>query len=74
MKLKKIGTNETELTTKEGNRLFFSYETLVAVRTQSTVYVTDEKYSNTTTQHINKWVGNLNFENVSQNQLEEVFG
>ena len=74
MKLKQIGTNQTELTTKEGNQLFFSYETLVAVRTESTVYVTEEKYSNTTTKHINKWIENLNFENVSQNQLEEVFG
>ena len=74
MKLKQIGTNQTELTTKEGNQLFFSYETLVAVRTESTVYVTEVKYSNTTTKHIIKWKENLNFENVSQNQLEEVFG
>ena len=74
MKLKKIGNNETELTTKEGNELFFSYETLVAVRTRSSVYVTEEKYSNATTKHIKKWVGSLNYEIVSQNQLNEIFG
>jgi hypothetical protein len=73
MKLKKIGNNETELTTKEGVQLFFSYETLVAARTMKNVYVTKTKYSNTTTKHINNWLDGLDYELVTQEQLDETF-
>ncbi len=73
MKLKKIGNNETEITTKEGVQLFFSYETLVAARTMKNVYVTENKYSNTTTKHINKWLDGLKYETVTQAQLDETF-
>ncbi len=62
MKLKKIGNNETELTLNDGSQILFSYETPVCVRTeamhcgqmQTRVCVTAEKYSRTTTGHINK--------------------
>ena len=59
MKLKKIGNNETEITTSEGNLLFFSYDTLVALKTKLNVYVTEKKHSRTTTGHINKWLYSL---------------
>ena len=73
MKLKIIGNNQTEITTKEGVQLFFSYETLVAARTMNNVYVTKTKYSNTTTNHINKWLAGLDYELVTQEQLEESY-
>ncbi len=75
MKLKIIGNNQTEITTKEGVQLFFSYETLVAARTMymKNVYVTKTKYSNTTTKHINKWLSGLDYELVTQEQLDETF-
>jgi len=72
MRLKVIGNNQTEITTKEGVQLFFSYETLVAARTMNNVYVTKTKYSNTTTKHINKWLDGLDYELVTQEQLDEI--
>ena len=64
MKLKKIGNNETEITLNDGSQILFSYETPVCVRTeamhcgqmQTRVCFTTEKYSRTTTGHINKWL------------------
>jgi len=77
MKLKKIGNNETEITTKEGVQLFFSYETLVAAASYKNVYVTSTKYSNTTTKHIRKWYDRNALcatpEVVTQEQLDETF-
>ena len=72
MKLKKLGTNETELTRKDGTQYFFSYETLVAVRTMTNVYVTQNKTA-TTTKHVNKWLEGLKYETVTQAQLFETF-
>ena len=37
------------------------------------VYVTKTKYSNTTTNHINKWLAGLDYELVTQEQLEESY-
>ena len=77
MKLKKISLNETEITTKDGVLLFFSYETLVAAASYKNVYVTSTKYSNTTTKHISKWYNRNALcatpEVVSQDQLNETF-
>ena len=77
MKLKKIGNNETEITTKDGVLLFFSYETLVAAASYKNVYVTETKYSNTTTKHINRWYNRnalaASPEIVKQEQLDELF-
>ena len=72
MYLRKLGKNETELTKQDGTQYFFSYETLVAVRTISTVYVTKNKTA-TTTKHVNKWLEGLKFETVTQAQLFETF-
>ena len=67
MKLKSLGANQTELTLNDGSQILFSYETPVCVRTeamhcgqkQTRVCVTTEKYSRTTSKHINNWVANL---------------
>ena len=80
MKLKLIGSNQTELTLEDGTQVFFSYETPVCIRTeamhcgqkQTRVCVTTEKYSRTTSKHINKWVAN-HFDvkmNVPQSEID----
>ena len=66
MKLKQLGANKTELTLIDGTQIFFSYETAVCViieamhlgKKQTRVCVTEKKYSQTTSGHINEWVAN----------------
>lgn len=56
--LKVIGPNQTEVTVGD-LVLFFSYETLVGLKTgnkMSDMYVTGEKHSRTTSGHINAFV------------------
>ena len=76
MKLKKISLNETEITTKDGALLFFSYDTLVAAASYKNVYVINDK-SCTTSKHINKWYERKSLcaapEVVTQEQLDESF-
>tara|TARA_B110000259_G_scaffold181129_1_gene222722 strand:- start:637 stop:921 length:285 start_codon:yes stop_codon:yes gene_type:complete len=56
MKLKNIGSNQTELDLGFA-QVFFSYETPVAARlTDGTLVRTEQWYSATTTKHINKWL------------------
>lgn len=57
MKLIKIGSNVTEMETKDGLVILFSYETPVAARFPNGRCVrTSKKWSQTTTKHINKWL------------------
>ena len=53
----KHGNNATEIIYSHFH-LFFSYETPVAAFDPSskTIYITDKKYSRTTTAHIKKWI------------------
>ena len=78
MKVKPIGSNQTEVIMNNGNHVLFSYETPVAVSTIDGIFVTEEKYSNTTTRHINKWCAGINQDwsayKVSQNELENLIG
>ena len=56
MKVKSIGSNQTEVTSN-GCRVLYSYETPVALQGPSgKYYKTDRKWSVTTSRHINKWV------------------
>ena len=78
MKVKQIGSNQTEIIMNNGNHVLFSYETPVAVSTVNGMYVTETKYSNTTTRHINKWCAGINQDwsayMVSQTELEKMIG
>ena len=57
MKLKQLGSNQTELDLGDV-QVFFSYETPVAARlTDGSLVRTDQWYSATTSKHINKWLG-----------------
>ena len=61
MKLKLIGANQTEVQLSDHyvTQIFFSYEQAVCVRNANGCFVTTEKYSRTTSKHINKWIANL---------------
>jgi len=60
MKVKPIGSNQTELHLDDGVMVLFSYETPVAAYLPKEGYVkTGTKYSTTTTRHINKWTGKV---------------
>ena len=70
MKLKNIGSNQTELDLGFV-QVFFSYETPVAARlTDGTLVRTDERYSVTTTKHINKWLNGCDALTVSQYRID----
>ena len=58
MRVKPIGSNQTEIHGM-GCEVLFSYETPVALRgPDGTWYRTEKKHSSTTSKHINKWIPN----------------
>ena len=78
MKLTKLGPNKTELTLHDGTVVFFSYKTPVAALIPGEGWVrTDEKYSVTTSKHINQWLAENNAEfvdTVNQHRLDALTG
>ena len=73
MRLKQIGSNQTEVIFNDGTQVLFSYETPVAVSTVDGMFVTEQKYSNTTTKHINKWCHGISLRNtVPQTTIENM--
>ncbi len=72
MKLKPIAHNQTELHIN-GNIFFFSYETPVAARIGGEYFKTDEKFSVTTSRHINKWVENVKCAPQPQSFFDKAF-
>jgi len=76
MKLKIIGANQTEVQLSDHyeTQIFFSYEQAVCVRTYFYCYVTTEKYSRTTSKHINKWVSGLSniIKMVPQSEIDNM--
>ena len=70
MKLYQKGSNMTELD-MGFVQVFFSYETPVAARlTDGSLVRTDERYSVTTTKHINKWLNGCDALTVSQYRID----
>ena len=70
MKLKQIGSNMTELDLGFA-QVFFSYETPVAAcLTDGTLVRTAERYSVTTTKHINKWLQGCDALTVPQARID----
>lgn len=58
MNLKPLGPNRTEVTIQrehETLRILYSYETPVACCNQGGFYKTSQKWSKTTSKHINQW-------------------
>lgn len=62
--------NKTEITLGNGSDLLFSYTTLVGVMTSTgKIYICEEKYSRTTTRHINQWLCGCQAEKIKQSEL-----
>jgi len=57
MKLKKLASNMTELTLSNGDTVLYSYDTPVAGWDETGAYRTNKFFSQTTTKHINKYLG-----------------
>jgi len=76
MKIKLIGANQTEVQLSDHyeTQIFFSYEQAVCVRTANGCFVTTEKYSRTTSKHINKWIANLSniIKMVPQSEIDKL--
>ena len=73
MKLRQIASNQTELSLPCGSVVFFSYETPVAAWLPNRGYIrTNQKFSVTTTKHINQWLNGAEAQEVPQSQLEEL--
>jgi len=70
MKIKQIASNMTVLDMGFA-QVFFSYETPVAARlTCGALVRTDERYSVTTTRHINKWLQGMPAATVPQARID----
>lgn len=70
MKLRKINDNCVEITGGSYS-LLFSYATLVGVHKDGQgYYVSDVRYSSTTSKHINGWLGGAKKNLVAQDVLE----
>ena len=70
MNLKQLGSNQTELNLGFA-QVFFSYETPVAARlTDGSLVRTAERYSVTTTKHINKWLDGCDALTVPQERID----
>lgn len=72
MKLKQIKANVTELTFNDGTVVLFSYETAVAACTGNGYIRTEQKYSQTTTKHINQWINGARVETVPQAVIDNL--
>ena len=76
MKIKLLGANQTEVQLSDHyeTQIFFSYEQAVCVRNADGCFVTTEKYSRTTSKHINKWVANLSniIKMVPQSEIDKL--
>ena len=58
MNLRSIAKNQTEII---GNNktIFFSYNTPVAACIENEYFITEKKFSGTTTRHINNWLDGI---------------
>ena len=65
-----IKKNLTQVTTDEDNEVLVSYTTPVAAKLAGGRLIrTNRQYSNTTTRHINLWLGGRTAEEVDQSTL-----
>lgn len=74
MKLVKTGTNTTELVFDGNMRILFSYDTPVAGRDSKGWFRTTERFSQTTTKHVNSYTKGLNVREVDQEYINSLVG
>ena len=73
MKIRKLGSNETEIT-KEDVVVLLSYSTPVAACTPDGFVRTNSFHSVTTSRHINKWLDGRVAKQVEQSFLDGLLG
>ena len=76
MRINNLGANKTEVSHNDGLVVFYSYKTPVAALLPSGRYVkTSEKFSRTTSKHINEWLSGVgNVETIDQTKINELAG
>ncbi len=75
MKLTPIAANRNVISYNNGSEVFFSYSTPVAGYHPDKGYLrTEQWYSQTTTKHINKYLGDIPFHTVSQETINNLVG
>jgi hypothetical protein len=75
VKIKQLAPNQTEIHMDNGTIVFISYETPIAAFVDGYRWVRSaEKYSATTSKHVNKWLSGLNVETVPQVQIDALMG
>jgi hypothetical protein len=75
MKLFPLATNQTVIELNNGTEVFFSYKTPVAAFVPGTGYIrTTEKFSRTTSKHINQWLRGYAASDVDQSVIESLVG
>jgi hypothetical protein len=73
MKLIPKGSNQNVLSFDNGIKVFFSYRTPVAAFHPVKGWIrTEQKYSVTTSKHINKWLSGLNATIVPQSEIDNL--
>jgi hypothetical protein len=86
MQLKQLGPNQTEVVINARLMVFFSYETPVACyiapgrklgsipANVSGYYRTNQKFSRTTSRHINKWLNGVSSSEMDQKFFTDLVG
>lgn len=75
MRLTPLATNQTEVEFGNDVTVFFSYRTPVAAFIPGKGYVrTSKKFSQTTSKHINKWLGDDIAKEVDQDFINNLVG
>ena len=76
MKLIPLAANQTQLDIGQGVEVFFSYKTPVAAFIPGQGYIrTNQKWSRTTSKHINAWLRNVSIVgSVDQSFLDNLVG
>ena len=69
MQLRPIASNMTQLDLNNGYQVLFSYQTPVACLSDNGYYRTSNKWSVTTSRHINKWLDGV----LAKEQPQEFF-
>jgi hypothetical protein len=71
MTLQNLGSNQTQISKSNGDRILYSYNTPVAAYIVGRGYVKAMRfYSVTTSKHINKWLGGASAEVIDTEDFE----
>tara|TARA_R100001126_G_C4822934_1_gene147658 strand:- start:314 stop:595 length:282 start_codon:yes stop_codon:yes gene_type:complete len=72
MKLIPLGSNQNLVIINNDTEIFYSYRTAVAGKIKNKYYRTNRWYSQTTTRHINKYLGKLIFHECDPSFFESI--